>query len=161
MGKNYNPDIAAEINSFLEGDDWHFSFEEERGLFRFNLSIKGRMKSISYIVDVKEDEYIVYAISPISGDQDDPDMMAQLAEFITRANYGLKNGGFEMDYRDGEIRYRSYVDCDGQLPCEQVIKDSIYVVAATFSRYSDGILDVIFGGIPAKDAIRKCEGGDD
>ena len=157
MGKNYSPQIAAEVNSFLEGDDWHFSFDEDRGIFRFNLSIKGRMKSISYIVDIKDDAYIVYAISPISGDQDDAEMMAQLAEFITRANYGLKNGCFEMDFNDGEIRYRIFVDCEDQLPTNQIIKNSIYVTAATFSRYSEGILDIVFGGATGKDACAKCE----
>ena len=28
-----------------------------------------------------------------------------IAEYLTRANYGMVMGNFEMDYSDGEIRY--------------------------------------------------------
>ena len=33
-----------------------------------------------------------------------------VAEFITRANYGLPGGNFEMDWRDGELRYKVFLD---------------------------------------------------
>ena len=32
---------------------------------------------------------------------------AAVAEFITRVNYGMVLGNFEMDYSDGEIRYKT------------------------------------------------------
>lgn len=32
--------------------------------------------------------------------------MKRTAEFLTRANYGLVFGNFEMDMHDGEIRYK-------------------------------------------------------
>lgn len=34
-------------------------------------------------------------------------------EYITGANYGLRNGNFEMDVEDGEIRYKVYVNVKG------------------------------------------------
>lgn len=112
----YSKNIADAINSFLTEDDWHFSFDDQCGLFKFSLNLKGRIKKVSYIVDVKDDEYVVYAISPLGADEDDEKMMAIMAEFICRANYGLKNGNFELDMRDGEIRYKSFVDCEGLTP---------------------------------------------
>ena len=33
--KNYSAEIANAIKSYLKEDDWHFSFDEETGLFRF------------------------------------------------------------------------------------------------------------------------------
>ena len=158
MGKVFSRDISGAIGSFLHNDDWRFSFDENRGIFRFGLGLKGKMKTLDYIIDVKKDAFITYAISPLSADSDDPQMMAQMAEFLTRANYGLKNGCFEMDFDDGELRYRSFVDCDGQVPSSEVVRNSIYVTASTFQRYAPGILDIIFGGIGAKEAIAKCEG---
>ena len=102
--KNYSAEIANAIKSYLKEDDWHFSFDEETGLFRFGLSLSSKIKKINYIVDVKEDQYIVYAIAPIGADEEDKKMMATMAEFVCRANYGLKNGNFELDMRDGEVR---------------------------------------------------------
>lgn len=153
----YSKNIAKAINHFLTEDDWHFSFDDQRGLFRFGLCLKGRIKKVNYIVDVKEDEYIVYAISPLGANEDDEKMMATMAEFVCRANYGLKNGNFELDMQDGEIRFKSFVDCEGITPTTEMIWNSIRCPAAMFDRYGAGIVDIVFGNATAKDAIAKCE----
>lgn len=155
--RTYSKTIANTINRFLTEDDWHFSFDDQHGLFKFGLNLKGRIKKINYIVDVKDDEYVVYAISPLGADEDDEKMMTAMAEFICRANYGLKNGNFELDMRDGEIRYKSFVDCEGITPTAEMIRNSIYCPASMFDRYSSGIVDIIFGNSTAKEAIAKCE----
>lgn len=155
--RTYSKTIANTINRFLTEDDWHFSFDDQHGLFKFGLNLKGRIKKINYIVDVKDDEYVVYAISPLGADEDDEKMMTAMAEFICRANYGLKNGNFELDMRDGEIRYKSFVDCEGFTPTAEMIRNSIYCPASMFDRYSSGIVDIIFGNSTAKEAIAKCE----
>ena len=36
-------------------------------------------------------------------------------------NYGLKNGCFELYFRDGEIRFRSFIDCEDVMPSTEVI----------------------------------------
>ena len=155
--RTYSKSIADAINSFLTEDDWHFSFDDQRGLFKFGLNLKGRIKNVRYIVDVKDDEYVVYAISPIGADEDDEKKMAIMAEFICRANYGLKNGNFELDMRDGEIRYKSFVDCEGLTPTTEMVRNSIHCPAAMFDRYGDGVVDIIFGNSTAKEAVAKCE----
>ena len=38
--KTYSKDIADAINRFLTEDDWHFLFDEQRGMFKFGLSLK-------------------------------------------------------------------------------------------------------------------------
>ena len=155
--EGYSEDIVSEIRGFLLDDDWKFDFDEERGIFRFGVNIDGKMKHVNYFMPVRDDSYTVYAISPISGDSDDPQMMNALAEFMCRANYGLRNGNFELDMRDGEIRYKVFVDCDGVIPSREVIKGSIIIPAMMFERYSPGILDVIFKGVSAAEAIGQCE----
>ena len=157
MSKEYSKEIAEAIRHFLVEDDWHFTFEEDRGIFRFDMGLNGKLKTLRYIMDVQEDSYLVYGISPVGADSEDLEQMLEMAEFITRANYGLKDGGFEMDWRDGEIRYRIYVDCDGQLPGEKVIRNSLYYLAFTFDRYASGLVDVVFSGVDAKTAVKWCE----
>ena len=155
--KIYSNDIANAINSHLKKDDWHFSFDEEKGLFEFGLSLRSKIKKINYIVDVRDDEYIVYAIAPIGADEEDKNMMAKMAEFICRANYGLPHGNFELDMRDGEIRFKCFVDCDGIIPTDDMVRHSIHCPAAMFKRYGPGIVDIIYGNVTAKEAVEKCE----
>ena len=155
--KTYSKDIADAINRFLAEDDWHFLFDEQRGMFKFGLSLKSRMKSINYLIDVKDDEYVVYAISPIGADHMDEKMMTSMADFICRANYGLKNGNCELDMRDGEIRYKSSVDCEGIMPTTDIVRNSIHCPGVMFDQYGEGIVDIIFGNATAAEAIAKCE----
>ncbi len=157
MSRQYSRNIAGMINRYLTEDDWHFSFDEDMGFFRFNLTLKSKIKEIRYVISVAEDSYTVYAISPLSAETDDSAMMANMAEFICRANYGLRNGNFEMDFSDGEIRYKSFVDCEDARPSDEIISNSIRCPAAMFSRYGDGILAVIFNNTPAQRAVEKCE----
>lgn len=153
----YSNELVNLVNKFLVDDEWHFSFDEDTGVFDFGLRVKSKIQKINYIVDVHEDEIIVYGMCPIGADHTDSNMMAQMAEFLCRANYGLKNGCFELDFRDGEVRFKSFIDCEDVMPSTEVIKNSIYCTAAMFKRYAPGIVDIIFSGCTAKEAIAKCE----
>ena len=68
-----------------------------------------------------------------------------VAEFLHRANYGLKDGNFEMDYRDGEIRYKSFVNFKNIDVSEEVVGESIIVGAAMIDRYGKGLLKLMLG----------------
>lgn len=39
----YSMNIANAVTEFLNEDDWHFSFDENRGIFRFGLGLKGKL----------------------------------------------------------------------------------------------------------------------
>lgn len=153
----YSNELANLVKKFLVDDDWHFSFDENIGVFDFGLRVKSKIQKINYIVDVHEDEIVVYGMCPIGADHTDSNMMAQMAEFLCRANYGLKNGCFELDFRDGEIRYKSFIDCEDVMPSTEVIKNSIHCIAVMFKRYAPGIADIIFASCTAKEAIGKCK----
>lgn len=96
-------------------------------MFKFDLKISSKIRKIKYVIDVKNDELVVYGICPVHADEKDEEMMAQMSEFLHRANYGLKNGCFEFDYEDGEIGFRSYIDCDGRLPSAENVKTAFIV----------------------------------
>ncbi len=157
MAAEYSEEIVEIIRSFLVGDDWKFDFDEERGVFTFGVSIESKLKHLRYFIPVRDDSYVVYAISPIEADSDDKDVMREMADFVCRANYGLRNGNFELDMSDGELRYKVFVDCDGVTPSEEVVKGSIIIPSVMFDRYAPGMLDIMFKGSTAEEAISKCE----
>ena len=155
--RTYSKSISEAVNNFLTEDGWYFYFDEQSGLFRFSLSTSGKIKKLQYIVVIKDSEYIVYVISPIDADSDNPVMMANMAEFLVRANYGLKMGNFEMDYDDGEIRFKVHICCEDITPTKAMVQRSIYYPATMFRNYGSGIVDIIFNGVSGKDAVKKCE----
>lgn len=154
--RNYSGEIATMIGAFLKADNWNYDFDKETGNFRFGLNTSSKLKSIEYYIRVNTDAYCVYAISPVGADVSNLEERAAMAEFLCRANYGMRYGNFEMDLRDGELRYKFFVDCDGALPSPAIVKDSIYMPAATFHRYTPGILAILFSGASAEEAIGLC-----
>ena len=139
----YSIEIANIVKQFLTEDSWNFSFDEEHGIFKFGLRIKGKIHSLKYFISIRTNEIIVYGICPIGVDEEDNKMMMEMAEFLHRVNWGLRNGCFEFDFRDGEIRFRSYIDCDKTLPSIESIKNSIFCTAAMFEKYGAGITSII------------------
>ena len=148
----YSAEIAGAVDAFLKAEGLFYSFDEERGMFRFGMQYDGRMQKMDIAVRIRDDYFIVYAIPPLTANGCLPEM----AEFIARVNYGLQNGCFEMDYEDGEIRFRTFVDCDGQLPGENVIRNGIYTAVAMMRRYGDGVAAVIFGAQTPVIAAAAC-----
>ena len=160
MKNNYSVAIANEIKAYLTEEDWSYSFNEEKGIFQFDLQLHGKMKKIDYVIDVKEDAYIVYAFSPVNADKDDAKTMSEMTEFLCRANYGLKRGNFEMDMEDGEVRYKMVVDCGDDsdcIPTKSIIKRSIYTPASMMQKYGDELLAVMYGFMEPKEAVEKAE----
>lgn len=154
----YSTKIADAIQEFLHDDDWNYTFREEKGIFHFSLSTHSRLNAVDYFIAVREDHYRVLCVSPLNVDADSPQELARMAEFLTRANYGLTHGCFEMDYHDGEIRFRMTVDCDGDaVPTQEIVKNSISIPASMFNRYGSGMIQTMFSDLNPADIVRACE----
>jgi hypothetical protein len=80
-----------------------------------------------------------------------------IAEAVTRANYGLHMGKFEMDFNDGELRFQTSQILTGATVGEDVIDRMIGVTMAMLDRYMPAFLSVIYGNELPKDAIQCVE----
>lgn len=157
MSDIYNREIARVVQTFLTEAGWKYQFNEETGIFSCTISLAGNLNTVRCVLKVNETNYNVYAIAPLSANTNDTKQMQNIAEFICRANFGLRNGNFELDFRDGEIRYKCFVDCNGLLPNEKIVCTSIYCPAAMFERYGEGIIQVLFNEMPPRAAVALCE----
>lgn len=153
----YSEQIKNAVQAYLTKDEWNFEFMEDRGIFRFTVGLSGRLRQINCIVDIGTDVFLVYASTPIAPEVDDREMMNRMAEFLCRANFGLKFGNFEFDFDDGEIRYKCYVDCVDGPPAMKTVEHAIMWPAAMFSRYGSGILEILYTDISPEIAVAKCE----
>lgn len=79
------------------------------------------------------------------------------AEFLTRANWGLVVGNFQMDMKDGEVVYHvSHVMDEGKLP-DEIIGRLFGTAMGTLDRYWQGMMRILFAGETPADAIDLCE----
>jgi hypothetical protein len=98
--------------------------------------------------------FMFYAIFGVSAAEDIRD---EVARFITRANYGLSVGCFEMDYDDGRLQMRSSVDFKGIDLSEKLMVNVIVPAMAAVEQYADALMDVLAGKKSAVEAIQEAE----
>ena len=104
-------------------------------------------------VDIQQ--FLFYGMLPVHVPEH---MRGAMAEFLTRANYGLRIGNFEMDYMDGEVRFKSSLDFEGEALTANLIRNAIYPAVQTLDRYLPGALAVIYAGKEPAQAIADVEG---
>ena len=156
--KEYSKEIVEVVKEFLKNDNWKYTFDETYGVFDFGLRLGGKLQSIRYVVRVREKDVIIYGVIPFGVEPANESMVREMNDFICMVNYGLKNGCFEFDRSDGEVRYKCFIDCEHQIPYPDTIKNSVAVIASMMKYYSVGIIDIIFLNSSAKEAVKKCEG---
>jgi len=153
MGE-YNKALAQRMDEYLKSQNWNYDFNEEDGLFRFGMSLENKMNNCRMVVMIGEDLFTSYAISPVSADTD---TMAQVANYLTRANYGLKIGNFELDYRDGEIRYKATLFCADTIPSLEIVERVTDMPFRMMEHYGGGLLNVLFGNADPASEIAKID----
>lgn len=76
-------------------------------------------------------------------------------EFITRANFALADGCFEMDLDRGEVRFRtSAAAADGELSAA-MLHAAAYTNVHTIDRYLSGFMAVVHGGLSPEAALAR------
>lgn len=100
------------------------------------------------------DAFAFYSVLSVNAPAD---RRQEVAEFITRANYGIVLGNFEMDLRDGEVRYRTSIGAGGTSLTAAMLGPAVYANVVTMDRYLPGLMQVIYGGAAAEHAVLLCE----
>ena len=152
-------EIVDAIRDWLDEDGWRYEYDAERHLIKMGINLKSKIKSGRIYVDVKEDCYVVYLVSPISGSVNN---LGELIKYVTMANHGLMSGNFEVDMEDGEIRYTTYVDCEGlKALSTDVVRNSICIPCCMMDRYGNGLAALAMEFSDAETEIKKAEAPSD
>lgn len=150
--------MFKEMLFFFEEDDWPFDPIENQPAIRTGFSgDNGQWMCYAHARE-ETDQFVFYSVLPASAPAN---KRAAAAEFITRANYGMVIGNFEMNYEDGEIRYKTSLDIEGDELSFALIKQAVYANVATVDRYLPGLMAVIFADVTPADAIAKVENSGD
>ena len=159
MKVQYSKQIAQAVQTFLTEQEWQYEFNEEQGAFQFAIMLNGRLRAMECLIHIFSADLIVYGLIPaIGANAEDPEEMNEMLRFLTMANYKLRNGNFEMDCSDGEIRYKCFIDCRGlDAPTQKMIRNALSCTASMFERFGQGILNILFADMDAQDAMALCD----
>lgn len=147
--------ILDAMVAFLEEDDWPFRQLEEEPVLA--LGFQGENGQWSCYAQAREEQaqLIFYSVTPVNAPEE---RRQALAELLTRVNYGLYIGNFELDLDDGEIRYKTSIDVEGDRLSPALVRQLAYANVFTMDHYLPGIMRVIYGGASPAEAIAQVVG---
>lgn len=146
--------LVKRMQDFLFDPEWGFGpgpsdstlvlhFEGDNGHFVVALSVREDAQQLAF-----------YAYAP---DTTPEEHLGPMMELVTRANYGLVIGNFELDLADGEVRFKVAVDVEGLEDPTLVVKNHLAAALTTMDQYFPAITAVQSGEAGAAAALARVE----
>jgi hypothetical protein len=138
----------------FEAHDIHYSCNREERRAWFTMNSGSALQKCSFRFDKTGDVLQILIQYPVMVKEK---FRPAAMEFITRANYGLVIGNFEMDCNDGEVRYHvSHLMEDGRLE-DETIQRLFGTGMGTADRYFPALMRVLFAGETPSEAVDLAE----
>ncbi|MEG3973030.1 MULTISPECIES: YbjN domain-containing protein [unclassified Microcoleus] len=147
---NTSPNILQSIADFFTAENK--SFIRVQGEQILQMAVGGQNGKLTCYAQVIEEQslFIFYSICPIKA----PESQRQaLAEFLTKINYDLIIGNFQLDLTSGQIRYKTSIDVSDSTLSTTQIKNLVYTNITMMDSHLPEILSVINNSPPPLDAI--------
>ena len=142
------------FKQFFNENEWEYSYDEEKNVFVTGVNMNNALGNIHIIIRMRQTSYTVYAILNSNAEETN---ISLVAEYLHRANYGLLNGNFELDYEDGEVRYKTHVNFEDTTVSEEILNDSILLPIFMFEKYGMNLLKIMLGDNSPQKLIEEIE----
>ncbi len=143
--------MAAALEKVIElfrSQEWEFDLDEENKLLRS--VIEGDNGEWRIVLSASEEDQVCLMLS-ILPHKCPPHRRSACAELLSRINYALRVGCFEMDFDTGRINFKtSYPFAEGQLD-DELLKKVVLFNINFMDKYLPAVMAVIYAGTsPAK-----------
>lgn len=140
--------------AFFKSIEWPINLTQNPS--RVQIDYEGDNANWQCFAEVQEDNshFAFYSVCPQSAPEE---KRAAVAEFLSRANYGLLLGNFEMDYNDGEVRYRTSIIVDNNEDLSLVINHLVYANVGIMDQYVVALVVLLNEDVTAEQAIALAE----
>ena len=158
MDKNNNKSILEDFESFLNSENLHYQWtEDKKSIALNNTGINGSYRFIARM-STKKNIFILYSMYPIKVTEDKE---KAISEFINRSNYNRLIGRFEFNYDEGEIFYTTTLDFEKiTLYDNSIFENLFWITFSSMDKYLPAILGVLYGNKTPKEAIEEIENED-
>jgi hypothetical protein len=147
--------MAEAVNAFFQEEDWTVN-QPDTEEPSWSTGFQGENGQWMCYAEIRADkqQFIFYSICPTNAPEA---KKLAMAEFLTRANYGLIMGNFEMDFSDGEIRYKTSLDVENDRLSPALVKNVVYANVSLMDTYLPGIMKLIYSDAAPVDLIDELE----
>jgi hypothetical protein len=136
------------FKEYLKAVELTYSIVENETIITFRYTSKGNYQCI---IDIDEHDQIILVYT-ILGSIIALDKRNRVSQLLTKINYGLRIGNFEMDYDDGQIRYKTSIDYDGVKEFDDSFIANLILISLTTT---DKYFQAIEEGLHTRKTIEK------
>jgi hypothetical protein len=148
--------MSNKIEAYLQSKEIRFSITEDtdtRTIFRFRMSLETGNFDVN-IYDLKERNIVFMQI--VSLIKIPENKRAQAAEYFIRINDGRLMGSFEIDYDEGDFRYRSSFFYDeNETDFGMQLTRNYYAIINSMDDYFAGLMKVIYSNESPVDVLHE------
>ena len=139
---------------FFEKQGWSYNQASDRPVIHTGFTgDNGRWNCVA--IAGPQDEHLLFlSLLPCKAI---PARRAACAELLTRINFGLTHGCFEMDLSDGEIRYRTSAPLASADVSPGLVEHLVFSNICTVDRFFGAIMKVIYAGVSPASAMNPVE----
>lgn len=146
--------ITESTVNFFKGDGWNFRQIEGEPVFITDfVGDNGEWRCYAF-ADEESEQFIFYSICPIKPPKNKRQAVADL---LTRINYGMPIGNFELNFVDGDIRYKTSIHVQNDRLSSALIKHVVYNNLVMMDEYLPSIMKVIYSNVPPELAVTEIE----
>ncbi|MGE3073429.1 MAG: YbjN domain-containing protein [Dehalococcoidia bacterium] len=132
--------------------DWQETSDDE--VIRTDVPGENGVWACFIIARQKDSRCTVYSQAPWETPED---QRMAMAELVTRINFGLPMGNFELDFGDGEVRFKTSIDVSGTHLSPELFDDLFEPNVATMDLYLPALEAVRDGRMTAEAAVAMVE----
>ena len=147
--------IVSGIRAALDDANLKYSFDEQNEVFQFSFKLDSKLSTTRVFIFARNSDYLIKAVSPIGGVVANSKMMTEIALLAVKINYGLVQGNFDLDFRDGELSFRIGVECTDldELPIA-FVNTTVAIGVKMWEVYGACFLGVIFNNLDSEEALK-------
>jgi hypothetical protein len=142
--------LLQELKRAFAENGWPYS--EVSGAPVLLADLSGPAGRWNFYVQAVEEKALILLYSIVPERVPEP-RRREVSEFLTRANYGLAAGNFELDFDDGEVRYKSVLHLQGDELDGLTLKRLVRANGVAMETYLPSIAKLI-------ESARSPAGGD-
>ncbi|MCK6509476.1 YbjN domain-containing protein [Myxococcota bacterium] len=140
--------------SFFEEDEWEYQRSSGEVLLMQFRAEHALLRCVAQVEPTQE----VFLFYSMLGVYVSEPKREKVALFLTRANYGMRVGNFEMDLEDGEVRFKTSFVASGAEATVEMVRRTVYYNLAMMDKYYVGLMRVVFADVTPEEAIHEIEG---
>ena len=146
--------LLARARAYLEVSGWDVEQHPDEPLLRTVAEAPAGVWTCYVKAREDEEQLVFYSVAPRKA----PDATrAAVGEFLHRVNYGTIVGNFELDCDDGEIRFKTSLDVEGEELTDVALEKLTTFNVRSMGRYLPLVDQVIDGAVSPLEAIARVD----